>query len=45
MTSDFSKFKELSDVMDIKQLFFRLTDNQQKLIEVYIGQMFKKLSC
>ena len=33
MTSDFSKFKELSDVMDIKQLFFRLTDNQQKLLE------------
>ena len=33
MTNDFSKFKELSDVMDIKQLFFRLTDNQQKLIE------------
>lgn len=33
MTTDFSKFKELSDVMDIKQLFFRLTDNQQKLLE------------
>ena len=33
MTSDFSKFKELSGVMDIKQLFFRLTDNQQKLLE------------
>ena len=33
MTSNFSKFKELSDVMDIKQLFFRLTDKQQQLLE------------
>lgn len=33
MTNDFSKFKELSDVMDISQLFFRLTDKQQQLLE------------
>lgn len=33
LTNDFGKFKELSDVMDFKQLFFRLTDNQQKLLK------------
>ena len=32
MTSDFSKFVELSNIMDIKQLFFRLTDKQQKFL-------------
>lgn len=32
MTLDFIKCAELSNFMDIKQLFFRLTDNQQKLL-------------
>lgn len=42
MTSDFSKFKELSDVMDVRQLFFRLTDNQIKLIEGLYRSKFSK---
>ena len=42
MMNDFSKFKELSDVMDVKQLFFRLTDNQKKLIEGLYRSKFSK---
>ncbi len=33
LTSDFSKFNELSTQMDLKQLFFRLSDNQIKFLE------------
>ena len=33
ITNDFSKFKELSEVMDIRQLFFRLSDKQIRFLE------------
>ena len=39
---DFAMKKELSDLMDINQLFFRLTDNQIKLLEGNYRSNFMK---
>lgn len=40
--ADFSKFKELSDIMDMKQLFFRLTDRQQDFLEGFYRSKCEK---